>query len=226
MLEQLSRYDYGQNSESKFVYSYLTNISDIKIFYNYNYNYIVIQYTNYCQCMIFPIFSTHSVSAVVVTFQIQAIRPLSCMIRDFFSLDKYIMNLHTTIHHDDKPYYWVKRAKINHSLKTVYICIMHLLCRICDNNFRIKKPIHTSAYPIPNAVSETHTGKKPHYHVICKLTINHSGIKFHLWTIYITVKHINLICRMTTHTGERPYLCFYCDRILLNFTNIMMPSFF
>ena len=226
--------------------------------------------------MMFPIFSTHSVSAVVVTSQIQAIRPLSCMICDFFSLDKYKMNLHTTIHHDDKPYYWVKRAKIDHSLKTVYICIMHLLCRICDNNFRIKKPIHTSAYPIPNAVSETHTGKKPHYHVICKLTINHSGIKFHLWTIYITVKHINLIFCMTTHTGEkprcpqcpirslqmpktmhtqgeslacmifvmlnciiinptnhtrfhskeRPYLCSYCDRILLNFTNIMMPSFF
>ena len=154
MQKQLNKYDYLQNPESRFVYIHITNISDIKIIYNY----IIIQYTNYYQCMMFPIFSTHSVSAVVVTSQIQAIRPLSCMICDFSSLDKYKMNLHTTIHHDDKPYYWVKRAKIDHSLKTVYICIMHLLCRICDNNFRIKKPLHTSAYPIPNAVSETHIG--------------------------------------------------------------------
>ena len=192
--EQFSKYG-GQNSEIRFVYIYITNISDIMI----TNKYIIIQYTNYYQCIMFPILTTYSVSALVVTSLFQAIRPLSCMIRDFFSLDKYIMNLHTTIHHDDKPYYWVKRAKIDHSLKTVYICIMHLLCRICDNNFRIKKPIHTSASPLPNAVSETHTGKKPHYHVICKLTINHSGIKFHLWTIYITVKHINLICHDSKH---------------------------
>ena len=213
--EQLSKYDYGQNSESKFVYTYLTNISDIKITYNYNYNYIIIQYTNYHQCMMFPILTTHSVSALVVISLSQAIRPLSCMICDFPSLDKYKMNLHTAIHHDDKPYHCLNRAKTSQSSNTVYICKIHLLCRIYDKNFSIKKPVHTSAYPIPNAVSETHTGKKPHYHVLCKLTITHSGIKFHLWTIYITAKHINLMCHMTTHTGEKPRKCPQCALIPL-----------
>ena len=93
---------------------------------------------------------------------------------------------------------------------------MPLLCRICDKNFRISKSIHISAYPIPNAVSEIHTGKKPHYYVFCELTMTHSGIKFHLWAIYITVKHINLICHMTTHTGEKPRKCPQCYIVILS----------
>ena len=210
--EQLSKYDYGQNSKSRFVYIHITNISDIKITYIYT----IIPYTNYYQCMMFPIFSTASDIAQVTTSQ--AIKPFSCMICHYSSL-----------------------------------------------------------------VSETHTEIKPHYHLLCELTMTHFGIKFHLWTIYITVKHIYLICHMTTHTGEkpwkcpqcyiiilslirspqmpktihtggdslactrfvmlnciiinltnhlrfhskeRPYQCSYCDRILPNLTNILMPSFF
>ena len=255
--EQLSKYDYGQNSKSRFVYIHITNISDIKITYIYT----IIPYTNYYQCMMFPIFSTASDIAQVTTSQ--GIKPFSCMICYYSSLVKYKVKLHTKTYHDE--------------------CEMPLLYRICDKNFRINKSLDISAYPIPNAVSETHTEIKPHYHLLCELTMTHFGIKFHLWTIYITVKHIYLICHMTTHTGEkpwkcpqcyiiilslirspqmpktihtggdslactrfvmlnciiinltnhlrfhskeRPYQCSYCDRILPNLTNILMPSFF
>ena len=154
--EQLSKYDYGQNSKSRFVYIHITNISDIKITYIYT----IIPYTNYYQCMMFPIFSTASDIAQVTTSQ--AIKPFSCMICYYSSLDKYKVKLHTTTYHDDKPYYWVNRAKIKQISNIMYICEMPLLCRICDKNFRINKSIHISAYTIPNVVSETHTEIKPH----------------------------------------------------------------
>ena len=276
MQEQSSKYDYDQNS--RYVYIHITNISDIML----TNNYIIIQYTNYYyQCTMFLIFSTPIDIAHLATCIVR--KPFSCMICHYFSLDKHKMKLHTTTHHDDKPYYCINRAKIKQSLNIMYICEMPLLCRICDKNFMINKSIHICVYHIPNAASVTHTGKKPHYHVLCELITTHLGTKFHLWALYITAKHINLICHMTTHTGEkprecfqcyniplslirdpqmtkimytvgnslactrfvtlnyiiitpmnhkrchpkeRPYLCIYCDRILPNYTNILMPSFF
>ena len=88
------------------------------------------------------------------------------------------MKLHTS-YHDDKLYYRANHAKINVSSNIMYICEMPPLCRICDKNFRINNLIHTSAYPIPNDVSETHTGNKLHYHVLCELTMTQPGTKFH-----------------------------------------------
>ena len=165
--EQFSKYG-GQNSEFRFVYIYITNISDIMITNKYN----IIQYTNYYQCMIFLSFSTLIDIVYLLTSIVK--KSFSCMICNYFLLDK-----------------------------------------------------HICAHPIPNAASEIHTGKKPYYHVLCELTMTHSGSKFHSYVFYITAKHINLICHMTTHTGEKPIKCFECSTTPLSLirspqiTNIM-----
>ena len=177
--------------------------------------------------MIFLISSTLSDIAHILSYQI--IKPFSCMFCYYSSLDKYKMKLPTKTYHDDKPYYWVNCAKIKQSpnkYMIILICEMPLLCRICDKNFRTSKSTHTITHPIPNAVSETHTGKKPYYHVLCEITMTQTGIKFYLWAIYTTVKHINLICHMTTHTGEKPMKCSHCDNIPLTLyiSNPQMPK--
>ena len=210
MQEQFSKYDYGQSSESRFVYIHITNISDIML----TNNYIIIQYTNYYyRCMMFLIFSTPIDIAHLVTSIVK--KPFSCLICHCFSLDKHKMKLHTTTYHDDKTYYCANHAKIKQNLNIMYICEMPSLCSICDKNFSINKSIHIYAYPIPNALNKPHTGKKPHYHVLCELIMTHSGIKFHLWETYITATHINLNCHMTTHTGEKPRRCPQCHTIPL-----------